>query len=110
MSFLNADNPKVLVFTRTYEDESLLVIANLSHFAQPLELELEEYKGYVPVEIFSKNKFPRIKGEAPYTFTLAPYECQWYVLQKAHDEIHDARNLPLLEVSRWKDLFAEDML
>ncbi len=110
MKFLNADNPKILVFTRSHEDENLLVIANLSHFSQPLELDLEEYKGHIPVEIFSKNKFPKIKGDSPYIFTLAPYECQWYVLQKTHDEASHTTNLPLLEVNKWKELFTEDML
>lgn len=110
MKFLNADNSKILVFTRNHEEENLLVIANLSHFSQPLELDLEEFKGYIPVEIFSKSKFPKIKGDAMYTFTLAPYECQWYVLQKTHDETGNTADLPLLEVRRWKELFTEDML
>jgi glycosidase len=29
------DNPKVLAFTRTYKDETLLVVVNLSKYAQP---------------------------------------------------------------------------
>lgn len=110
MRFINADNPKVLTFIRQYENESILVVANLSHFAQPLDLNLEEYKGHVPVELFSKNKFPLIKGEVPYTLTLAPYECQWYVLQKVNDEVDENESLPFFQVRKWKDIFTEAAL
>ncbi len=111
MRFINVENPKVLAFIRSYEHEDVLVLANLSHFAQPVEADLEEYKGYVPVEMFSKNKFPAIKGDTPYTFTLGAYDCQWYILQKARqDSAHDIANLQPVRLKRWKDLFNEDTL
>jgi maltose alpha-D-glucosyltransferase/alpha-amylase len=104
IKFLNSENSKVLVFTRSYEDETMLIIANLSRFPQPLELDLDQYKGYQPVEIFSKNKFPGIKEGTPYFFTLEAYSCQSFRLEKTHPEIDPAVELPLLELARWKDL------
>ncbi len=40
LKFLNVENPKVLAFTRTYEDETLLIVVNLSKYAQPAEIDL----------------------------------------------------------------------
>ena len=79
MKFINVDNPKVLAFTRHYEEETLLIIVNLSKFSQPAEVDLTEYQGCVPVEIFSKNSFPAIRSGA-YFFTLGAHNFQWYSL------------------------------
>src|SRR4030088_3440597 len=40
LEFLYPDNAKVLVFLRRTEDETILVVVNLSRFAQPVELDL----------------------------------------------------------------------
>ena len=110
IKFVISENPKVLVFTRTYEEETMLVIANLSRFPQPLELDLDQYKGYQPVEIFSKNKFPGIKEGTPYFFTLEAYSCQSFLLQKTHPEIDESIDLPYLELQKWKDLVTPEWL
>ena len=34
LKFIQVENPKVLAFTRTYEDETILVVVNLSRFSQ----------------------------------------------------------------------------
>src|SRR5207244_3486381 len=49
--FLYPDNRKVLAFTRRYEDESIIVVANLSRFAQYVELDLQSFRGMVPIEL-----------------------------------------------------------
>jgi maltose alpha-D-glucosyltransferase/alpha-amylase len=104
IKFLNHENAKVLAFTRTYEDEMMLVIANLSRFPQPVELDLDQYKGFQPVEIYSKNKFPSVKDNTPYFFTLEAYGCQCFVMQKTHPEIDENEELPLIRLEKWKDL------
>jgi maltose alpha-D-glucosyltransferase/alpha-amylase len=104
MKFISAENPKILAFTRTYEDETMLVIVNLSRFIQPVELDLHEYYGYEPVEVFSKNKFPAIKSEAPYFFTLGPHDCQWFSLQPVQAAARK-KELPIIELKKWEDLF-----
>lgn len=85
MKFINVDNPKVLAFTRTYQDETLLIVVNLSKYAQAAELHLPHFKGHVPVELFSKNRFPAIKEDAPYFFTLGAHSFQWFELESVHE-------------------------
>ncbi|MBS1664754.1 MAG: maltose alpha-D-glucosyltransferase [Bacteroidetes bacterium] len=104
LKFLSVENPKVLAFTRTYEEETLLVVANLSKFSQAAEVDLLAYKGYVPVDVFSKNRFPVIREDGQYFFTLAPYSFQWFVLEKAHPEMDEDKPLPLLLVRKWEGL------
>jgi maltose alpha-D-glucosyltransferase/alpha-amylase len=77
--FVPADNRKVLAYARTYENETILVVANLARTLQPASLDLTAYKGLVPVEMLGGTEFPRI-AEAPYLFTLAPYASYWFAL------------------------------
>lgn len=104
MRFINVDNPKVLAFIRSWDDEIMLVIVNLSRFTQPAELDLGEYKGYFPVEVFSKNKFPSIREKRPYFFTLSPYAHHWFLLQKTDTKAGHEATLPLLKLEKWSDL------
>ncbi|WP_345953408.1 maltose alpha-D-glucosyltransferase [Mucilaginibacter sp. PAMB04168] len=109
MKFVQSENSKVLAFTRTYEDQTMLIICNLSRFPQPLELELAEYKGYVPVEILSRNRFPIIKEDAPYFVTLGSYGTQAFVLEKVNPEIGEDQQLRNLTLQRWKDLISREV-
>jgi maltose alpha-D-glucosyltransferase / alpha-amylase len=104
MQFIPVTNPKILAFTRTYEDETILVLANLSRYTQPAELDLDEYKGYLPVDVFSKNRFPVIHEDSPYFFTMGAYGYQWFVLEKAHPEISDSQSLPSFSLTSWDDI------
>ena len=60
IEFLSPENPHVLAFLRSYEDERILVVANLSRFVQYVELDLARFKGMVPVELFGRSEFPAI--------------------------------------------------
>ena len=79
--FLQPDNRKVLVFVREdeEEDEHILVVANLSRFTQAVELDLSDFEGRVPVELFGHTEFPRI-GELPYFLTMGPHTFYWFQL------------------------------
>ena len=79
--FLNPANQKVLAYVREYEGETVLIVNNLSRFAQPAELDLSQYNGMVPVEMVGKNPFPRI-GELPYFVTMAPHGFYWFKLER----------------------------
>jgi maltose alpha-D-glucosyltransferase/alpha-amylase len=79
ISFLAPKNRKVLAFLRRHEDEVVLVVANLSRFAQPAELDLSEFKGDTPIAMFGRVSFPRI-GKLPYFLTLAPYAVHGFEL------------------------------
>jgi maltose alpha-D-glucosyltransferase/alpha-amylase len=76
---LHPDNRRVLVFLRRYKDELILCVNNLSRFAQYVELDLREFQGMVPVELYSKNNFPPI-GELPYLLTMGPHNFLWFRL------------------------------
>jgi maltose alpha-D-glucosyltransferase/alpha-amylase len=110
MTFLHVDNPKILAFTREYEDEKLLIIVNLSKYSQPAEIDLSQYKGYLPTEAFSKNNFPIIREDQPYFFTLGPYDYQWFVLKKSAQEVRSERRLPHLQVSQWEEVITGETM
>jgi maltose alpha-D-glucosyltransferase/alpha-amylase len=76
---VDAANRRVLVFLRRYRDEQILCVNNLSRFAQFVELDLHDFTGLVPLELWSKNPFPRI-GELPYLLTLGPHNFLWFRL------------------------------
>ena len=48
-------NKRVLVYTRSLDGETLLVVVNLSRFSQAVELELKQYEGATPVELFGHH-------------------------------------------------------
>ncbi|MGZ3911631.1 MAG: maltose alpha-D-glucosyltransferase [Flavisolibacter sp.] len=105
MKFINVDNPKILAFTRTYEEETLLIIVNLSKYSQAAELHLPHYKGFTPVEIFSKNHFPSIKEDVPYFFTLGPHSFQWFKLESGYVSPEAAPHMPKIELEHLTELF-----
>jgi maltose alpha-D-glucosyltransferase/alpha-amylase len=77
---LHPDNRKVLAFTRSYDDEQILVVANLSRFVQTVDLELSAFKGRVPVEVFGRTEFPPI-ADSPYFLSMGAYAFYWFVLK-----------------------------
>ncbi|MBA2745674.1 MAG: alpha-glucosidase C-terminal domain-containing protein, partial [Flavisolibacter sp.] len=106
MKFINVDNPKILAFTRSYQDEDLLVVVNLSKYSQAAEVDLHSFAGYTPVEVFSKNQFPVVK-ESPYFFTLGSHSFQWFELRKRESETLHPDKLPELQVNFINDLFED---
>jgi len=77
---ISAENPSVLAYVRTGNDgDIVLCVCNLSRFAQPAELPLQQYEGKTPIELLGRVPFPRI-GELPYFVTLAPYGFYWFQL------------------------------
>src|ERR1700723_1935831 len=87
LTFLNPPNRKILAYLRELDRgegfrETVLCVANLSRFAQPVTLDLANYAGYMPVEMLGYVSFPEITRE-PYPLTLAPYSFLWLELQPA---------------------------
>ncbi|HEY9488324.1 MAG TPA: maltose alpha-D-glucosyltransferase, partial [Chryseosolibacter sp.] len=110
MKFISSENPKILAFTRTYEDEVILVVVNLSRYTQPVELDLSHFAGYNPVEIFSKNKFPIVKSEMPYFITLSGHDCQWFIMEQSKTLLSDKQVLPYLELQTWDDILRKEVI
>jgi maltose alpha-D-glucosyltransferase/alpha-amylase len=110
LEFLRPSNRKVLAFFRRYEEEIVLVIANLSRFPQHVELDLAEMKGMTPVEIFGRAEFPTV-GDQPYQVTLGSLGFYWFAFQakQAHHESIETpgtpSGLPLIVVESWAQVF-----
>ena len=81
IQFLYPANHRVLAYMRKLGNETVLAVNNLSSKAQAVELDLNEYRGSILVEMFGRNIFPRI-GELPYLLTLGPYEFFWFKLRR----------------------------
>jgi maltose alpha-D-glucosyltransferase/alpha-amylase len=87
LQFLHPENRKVLAYIREYtgddgHSETVLCVANLSRFAQPVQLDLSKFAGRQPVEMLGYVPFPPITDQ-PYQITLAPYSFFWLELQPA---------------------------
>jgi maltose alpha-D-glucosyltransferase / alpha-amylase len=108
MEFLFPENPKILAFIRKFEEETILVVANLSKYFQVAELDLSKYVGVTPQTAYSQTKFPVIR-EVPYVFTLGPHNYIWLLLKKAEETLISAgeRAVPELRTTAgWASLFA----
>jgi maltose alpha-D-glucosyltransferase/alpha-amylase len=79
LEFLNPENRKVLAYLRRYDGEQILCVANLSRFAQPVDLDLSGLEGMVPIEMLGYVEFPPI-GRQPYRMTLGAYGFLWLEL------------------------------
>lgn len=110
MKFISSENPKILAFTRSYDNQTMLVVANLSRYTQPVELDLSDYNGYYPIEIFSKNKFPSVKNESSYFITIGGHDCQWYILEQSQSLLSENKTLPVLQVESWDDILGKETL
>ena len=125
IKFLYPDNSKVLCFIREFKNESILIVINLSRFSQTVDLDLKEYKGFTPEEVFSQNNFSIIK-DSLYTVTLGPHNHFWFLLkkpvtsskkimmktpkiqlEKSWEEIFDLKNMRILESEILPQYFKE---
>ena len=92
LEFLHPENRKILAYVRRINDEgdgrseTVLCVANLSRFAQPVSLNLAQFDGMIPVEMLGYVPFPPI-GQTPYAVTLAPYSFFWLELQPAPERM-----------------------
>jgi maltose alpha-D-glucosyltransferase/alpha-amylase len=76
---LRPENTKVLAFIREYENERILVAANLSRFVQYVQLDLKEFAGSIPEELLGRTRFPAVTEE-PYLLTIWPHGFIWFSL------------------------------
>ena len=90
LEFLHPENRTILAYIRHYDDpaggsETVVCVANLSRFAQPVSLDLSRFSGMQPVEMLGYVPFPKVTREA-YLLTLAPYSFFWLELQPGGSE------------------------
>ncbi len=113
LEFLRPGNRKIIAYVREYEDESILCVANLSRWSQPVELDLSRFRGRIPVELMGNTAFPPI-GDLPYLLTLPGHIFYWFRLAEEaeipawHKEMLAPLELPLLVLfAGWQSLFPE---
>jgi maltose alpha-D-glucosyltransferase/alpha-amylase len=80
IEFLRPRNQSVLAYLRRWQDDTLLIVANLSGRSQPVELDLAALDGLVPVEMLGDTRFPPIRRE-PYFLSLGPHGYYWLRLE-----------------------------
>ncbi|MBP1623288.1 MAG: alpha amylase, catalytic subdomain, partial [Acidobacteria bacterium] len=108
MQLLYPANHRVFAFIRSYQDQRLLCVANLSRFAQAVELDLSACYGMTPVEAFGQTRFPRI-ANAPYLLTLGPHSFYFFALESERELAAvpaGARETPIPSIeteSRWEE-------
>lgn len=101
LEFLDSHNSNVLTFIRKREDEIVLVIANLSRHSQLVSMDLSEYEGMVPKEIFSREEFPVIEEEF-YNLSLGTHGYFWFSLEKQQEETYEYDGIPLIKSTPYK--------
>ena len=80
IEFLHPENRRIFACIRRYESQIILVVANLSRFVQPVELDLAAFQSLVPVELFGRTTLPPI-SDKPYFLTLGPHAFYWFSLE-----------------------------
>lgn len=104
---LTPDNPKVLAFLRQHEDETMLVVANLSRYTQCVSLDLSRFRGQTPIELFGQTRFPPI-GELPFFLTPGPHGFYWFRLQWPAPDAPDVSSaqIPSCRIKQdWENTF-----
>ncbi|HVN45343.1 MAG TPA: maltose alpha-D-glucosyltransferase [Steroidobacteraceae bacterium] len=113
LRFIRPGNRRVLVYLRQYEADTILCVANLARSAQPVELDLADHRGAVPIELLGRAAFPPV-GELPYLLTLPGYAFYWFRLSREaeappwHDERAAREDVPVLVlIEGWSSFFPE---
>jgi maltose alpha-D-glucosyltransferase / alpha-amylase len=107
IEFLLCDNPKVFAFLRSYGEERIIAVFNLSKYFQVAEFDLSKYAGFTPEEMGGQTRFPLIR-ETPYVLTFGPHDYLLLQLktgeQKRSGETE--REIPELHTREtWNSLF-----
>ena len=113
ITLMHPGNRKVLAYLRELDDEAVLCVANLSRSAQPVELDLPQYRGRVPVEMAGQVAFPPLT-DLPYAMTLPAYGFFWFRLStEAEPPQWHTRRAPVEDLATlvlfdgWNSLFRD---
>jgi maltose alpha-D-glucosyltransferase/alpha-amylase len=85
LSFVPCANHRVVAYIRALGENVVLLVHNLSRFAQPAELDLSAFEGSIPVELMGNHPFPRI-GRLPYFITLNGYASYAFRLEQTIED------------------------
>lgn len=106
LKFIESTNSKVLCFARTYGEQRLIVVANLSQFSQATTLNFSEYRDCDITEVFSQNRFESV-GVGDYPITIGPYGYFWFQVDASEGKENGSSNELFLYKAdlSWERLF-----
>lgn len=105
LEFLHPDNGRVIAFLREYQGTTILIVGNLSRFAQFVELDLSRYRGQSPAELWGRTRFPPIR-ETPYGLSLGPHGYYFFQLESLKATPGEIAESPTWSLSgSWVSLF-----
>jgi len=118
LRFLKPGNRKILAYVREIDTDGgrrdiVLCVANLSRNPQPVELDLGEFEGAVPVELTGRAVFPPI-GKLPYLLTLNGHGFYWFALSgdadvpSWHSDALASAELPMFVLGEGWKTFLDD--
>jgi maltose alpha-D-glucosyltransferase/alpha-amylase len=98
LEVIRPQNRKILAYVREYDGEAILCVANLARTAQAVELDLQRFRGRVPIELTGENPFPPI-GDLPYLLTLPGQNFYWLRLaERGEVDAWQVERLPASEL------------
>lgn len=107
IQFLAPENQKILAFIRSYQGQYLLVVVNLSRFAQPVHLDLRPWAGRIPRDLFGGSDFPTIT-EKPFFLSLAPQTSMVFLLQRSSRPLGVDSKVAITVQGRWQEVLNGD--
>lgn len=109
LSFIESSNAKVLCFARSYKNQRVVVVANLSQFSQATTLDFSAYKNCDVTEVFSQNRFKN-SVDREYPITIGPYGYFWFQIDTVEKKESSSASgeLPLFQSDlSWERTFSD---
>jgi maltose alpha-D-glucosyltransferase/alpha-amylase len=110
LTFIESTNAKVLCFARSYKNQKVVVVANLSQFSQSTTLDFSAYKDCDVTEAFSQNRFRSITTDGEYPITIGPYGYFWFQVDASEkkEAVSTSGELPLFQSDlSWERTFSD---
>ncbi|MBC7962202.1 MAG: putative maltokinase, partial [Steroidobacteraceae bacterium] len=107
LEFIALENPKVLAFLRKHEEQTILVLVNLSRTTQFVQMNHASFIGFYLEEMFGRNRFPAIK-DSPYIVIVGPYDHHLLLLTDGKEKTRPQEEgaLPeLFATKTWESIF-----
>jgi len=82
LRFLAPENHRILAYLREDAASTILIVCNLSRFSQATQLDLSEFAGMMPIDLFGRIPFPQVTDQ-PYQLTFQPHGFFWFELKPA---------------------------
>ncbi|HBA87296.1 MAG TPA: maltose alpha-D-glucosyltransferase [Geobacter sp.] len=112
LEFIPLENPKVLAMVRSYEEQTILVLINLSRATQFVQVNMPRFVGFYPEEMFSRNRFPSIK-DSPYGVIMGAYGYHLLLMMDGREKAAPRKEGVLEEVAvegSWENVLKTSML